>query len=131
GVTPWPVCVLCHGEGAFLRGAPYDGGENMGGPPPLGTYLRVLGITTLPWLPLAAIGGWRTWRAGEGGLAVRLLTVWTAVGYGALLIAAKHSPRYLMLLHPAVALWAAFALAPWLGGRLVPVIGALAGLAWL
>src|SRR5207244_10232837 len=99
--------------------------------PAPGTDVRVLGIATLPWLPLAAIGGWRTWRAGAGGLAVGLLTVWTAVAYGALLIAAKHSPRYLMLLHPAVALWAAFALAPWLGGRLVPVIGALAGLAWL
>src|SRR5207244_3862771 len=80
-----------------------------GAHPPLATYVRVLGMTTLPWLPLAAIGGWRTWRAGERGLAVRLLVVWTAVAYGVLLLAGKHSPRYLMLLHPALALWAALA----------------------
>ena len=88
-------------------------------------------MTTLPWLPLAAVGGWRTWRAGERGLAVRLLVVWTAVAYGVLLLAGKHSPRYLMLLHPALALWAALAVAPWLGARLAPAIGVLAGLAWL
>src|SRR5213079_3755276 len=88
-------------------------------------------VTTLPWLPLAAVGVWRSWRGGERGDGLRLLTVWTLVAYGFLFVAAKHSPRYLMLLHPALALWAALAVAPWLGRRLAPAIGFLAGLAWL
>src|SRR5207245_8409827 len=116
---------------AFVRGYPDDGKEKMGTHPPLATDVRVLGLTTLPWLPLAVIGGWRTWHAGECGLAVRLLVVWTAVSYGTLLLAAKHSPRYLMLLHPALALWAALAVAPWLGRRLAPGVAVLAALAWL
>ena len=130
-VLPWHVYELVHWDGAFVAGYLYDVQEKMGRYPPLATYLRVLGVTTLPWLPLAAIGGWRTWRGGERGLAVRLLAVWTAVAYGTLLTAAKHSPRYLMLLHPALALWAALAVAPWLGRRLVPAVAVLAGLAWL
>src|SRR5207244_558925 len=130
-VLPWHVYELAHWDGAFVRGYLYDVEEKMGAHPPLATYVRVLCITTLPWLPLAAIGGWRAWRAGERGLAVRLLVVWTAAAYGVLLLAGKHSPRYLMLLHPALALWAALAVAPWLGARLAPAIGVLAGLAWL
>ena len=130
-VLPWHVYELAHWDGAFVRGYLYDVEEKMGQHPPLATYLRVLGVTTLPWLPLAAIGGWRAWRGGERGFAVRLLVVWTAVAYGTLLIAAKHSPRYLMLLHPAVALWAALAVAPWLGHRIAPAVAVLAGAAWL
>jgi len=130
-VVPWHVYELWRWDGAFVRGYLYDVKEKMGTHPPLATYVRVLGLTTLPWLPLAVIGGWRTWHAGERGFAVRLLVVWTAVAYGVLLLAGKHSPRYLMLLHPALALWAALAVAPWLGRRLTPAIGFLAGLAWL
>jgi len=130
-VVPWHVYELWRWDGAFVRGYLYDVKEKMGTHPPLATYVRVLGLTTLPWLPLAVIGGWRTWHAAERGFAVRLLVVWTAVAYGVLLLAGKHSPRYLMLLHPALALWAALAVAPWLGRRLAPAIGVLAGLAWL
>src|SRR6266516_1591074 len=74
----------------------------------------------------------RSWRGGERGDGLRLLTVWTLVAYGFLFVAAKHSPRYLMLLHPALALWAALALRSLLPepralGRWV---AAAAGLAW-
>src|SRR5439155_1552777 len=79
----------------------------------------------------AGLRGGRTSRRAERGLAVRLLVVWTALAYGTLLIVAKHSPRYLMLLHPAVALWAALAVTPWLGRRVAPAVTVLAGLAWL
>ena len=130
-VLPWHVYELALWGGALAGGYAYDVEEKMGGHRPLATYARVLAMTTLPWLPLAAIGGWRTWRRAERGLAVRLLVVWTALAYGTLLIVAKHSPRYLMLLHPAVALWAALAVTPWLGRRVAPAVTVLAGLAWL
>jgi len=96
-------------------------------------YVRALALSSLPWLPLAALGAWRTWRGGPRGTAVRLLTIWTLVAYGFLFIAAKHSPRYLMLLHPALALWAALALLPVLPAprRLAAWIGATAALAWV
>src|SRR5439155_210530 len=79
-------------------------------------------------------GGRGLWRAGawlgvaflaKGALAL------IAVAYGALLLAGKHSPRYLMLLHPAVALWAALAVAPVLGRRVAPAVAMVAALAWL
>src|SRR2546426_816611 len=83
-------------------------------------------------LPLAGLGMWRSRRGAARGEGLRLLTVWTLVAYGFLFLAAKHSPRYLMLLHPALALWAALALRP-----LLPVprtlalwVAAAAGLAW-
>ena len=68
-------------------------------------------------------------RRGDG---LRLLTVWTLVAYGFLFAAAKHSPRYLMLLHPALALWAALALRPLLPAprALGLWVAAAAGLAW-
>src|SRR5206468_1917610 len=61
-----------------------------------------------------------------------LLTVWTLVAYGFLFAAAKHSPRYLVLLHPALALWAALALRPLLpAARALGLwVAAAAGLAW-
>src|SRR5206468_711445 len=85
-----------------------------------------------PWLPLAAVGAWRSWRSGERGDGLRLLTVWTLVAYGFLFAAAKHSPRYLVLLHPALALWAALALRPLLpAARALGLwVAAAAGLAW-
>src|SRR5207245_1469250 len=85
---------------AFARG-----GGKMGRHPGAAVYARALVVTTLPWLPLAAVGAWRSWRGGERGDGLRLLTVWTLVAYGFLFAAAKHSPRYLVLLHPALALW--------------------------
>ena len=131
-VLPWHLYELAQWDGAFVRGYLYDVQEKMGGHPPLATYLRALGVTTLPWLPLAALGAWRAWRPGAGRWpALRLLVVWTAVAYGALLLAGKHSPRYLMLLHPAVALWAALAVAPVLGRRVAPAVAMVAALAWL
>src|SRR5437016_665162 len=98
----------------------------------LGKGALALGVTTLPWLPLAAVGAWRSWRSGERGDGLRLLTVWTLVAYGFLFAAAKHSPRYLMLLHPALALWAALALRPLLPAprALGRWVAAAAGLAW-
>ncbi len=131
-MLPWHLYELAQWDGAFVRGYLYDVQEKMGGHPPLATYLRALGVTTLPWLPLAALGAWRAWRPGAGRWpALRLLVVWTAVAYGALLLAGKHSPRYLMLLHPAVALWAALAVAPVLGHRVAPAVAMVAALAWL
>jgi hypothetical protein len=63
---------------------------------------------------------------------MRLLVVWTVVGYGFLLTAAKHSPRFLMLVLPALALWAALGLAPYLPSlrRLGAAVAGAAGLAW-
>src|SRR2546428_8119463 len=104
----------------------------MGRHPGAAVYARALVVTTLPWLPLAAAGAWRSWRSGERGDGLRLLTVWTLVAYGFLFAAAKHSPRYLMLLHPALALWAALALRPLLPAprALGLWVAAAAGLAW-
>jgi hypothetical protein len=113
-VLPWHLYELWRWDGRFVHEYLYDVSEKMGGRPGAAVYLRALAITTLPWLPLALLGMSRTWRGAERGDGARLLTVWTLVAYGFLFVAAKHSPRYLMLLHPALALWAALALRPYL-----------------
>ena len=109
-VLPWHAYEAWRWGPAFVRGYLYDIGEKLGAHPSPGVYLRALTVTTLPWLPVAAVGAWRSWRRGPRGPGVRLLTAWTLVAYGMLFVAGKHSPRYLMLLHPALALWAALAL---------------------
>src|SRR5881628_264587 len=131
-VLPWHLYETWVWGWRFVHGYLSDVSEKMGGHPGAAVYARALVVTTLPWLPLAAVGAWRSWRSGERGDGLRLLTVWTLVAYGFLFAAAKHSPRYLMLLHPALGLWAALALRP-----LLPVprtlglwIAAGAGLAW-
>src|SRR2546426_123177 len=131
-VLPWHLYELWCWDGRFVQGYLYDVSEKMGGHPGVAVYVRALVITTLPWLPFALLGMWRSWRTAERGDGVRLLTVWTLVAYGFLLLAAKHSPRYLMLLHPALALWAALALRPLLPAprALGLWIAAGAGLAW-
>jgi len=131
-VLPWHLYETWAWGWRFVQGYLYDVSEKMGRHPGAAVYVRALVVTTLPWLPLAAVGVWRSWRGGERGDGLRLLTVWTLVAYGFLFVAAKHSPRYLMLLHPALALWAALALRPLLPepralGRWV---AAAAGLAW-
>src|SRR2546426_1033528 len=80
---------------------------------------------------------------GKGALALGapavLAAYWLATPgdrrppLGAFLVAAaKHSPRYLMLLHPALALWAVLALRPLLPAprALRRWVAAAAGLAW-
>src|SRR6266480_282566 len=131
-VLPWHLYETWVWGWRFVHGYLSDVSEKIGGHPGAAVYARALVVTTLPWLPLAAVGAWRSWRSGERGDGLRLLTVWTLVAYGFLFAAAKHSPRYLMLLHPALALWAALALRPLLPepralGRWV---AAAAGLAW-
>ncbi len=131
-VLPWHLYETWAWGWRFVQGYLYDVSEKMGRHPGAAVYVRALVVTTLPWLPLAAVGVWRSWRGGERGDGLRLLTVWTLVAYGFLFVAAKHSPRYLMLLHPALALWAALALRSLLPepralGRWV---AAAAGLAW-
>ena len=130
-VLPWYLHETRLWGWRFVHGSVDDVSNKMGGYPGAAVYLRAL-VTTLPWLPVAALGAWRSWRGAERGDGLRLLTVWTLVAYGFLFAAGKHSPRYLMLLHPALALWAALALRP-----LLPVprtlglwIAAGAGLAW-
>ena len=131
-VLPWHAYEVWRWDGAFVRGYVYDVTEKLGAYPPPSVYVRALFITTLPWLPVAAVGAWRIARAGEGGLGVRLLVVWTLVAYGFLFLSAKHSPRYLMLLHPAIALWAALALRRALPApaALARAIGAVAVVVW-
>src|SRR5262249_56458407 len=111
-VLPWHLYELARGGGLCARGSACDVMEKMGGHPPPSDYLRALAVTALPWLPVAAVGAWRSWRGARSGPGFRLLVVWTIVVYGFLLVAGKHSPRYLMLLHPALALWAALGLLP-------------------
>ena len=131
-VLPWHLYETWAWGWRFVQGYLYDVSEKMGRHPGAAVYVRALVVTTLPWLPLAAVGVWRSWRGGERGDGLRLLTVWTLVAYGFLFVAAKHSPRYLMLLHPALALWAALALRPLLpAARALGLwVAAAAGLAW-
>ena len=131
-VLPWHVYETWVWGWRFVHGYLADVSEKMGRHPGAAVYARALVVTTLPWLPLAAVGAWRSWRSGERGDGLRLLTVWTLVAYGFLFAAAKHSPRYLMLLHPALALWAALALRPLLpAARALGLwVAAAAGLAW-
>src|SRR5881628_2278598 len=131
-VLPWHLYETWAWGWRFVQGYLYDVSEKMGRHPGAAVYVRALVVTTLPWLPLAAVGVWRSWRGGERGDGLRLLTVWTLVAYGFLFAAAKHSPRYLMLLHPALALWAALALRPLLpAARALGLwVAAAAGLAW-
>jgi len=103
-VLPWHVYETWVWGWRFVHGYLADVSEKMGRHPGAAVYARALVVTTLPWLPLAAVGAWRSWRSGERGDGLRLLTVWTLVAYGFLFAAAKHSPRYLVLLHPALAL---------------------------
>jgi len=130
-VLPWHLYELWRWGGLFVRGYAYDVMEKMGGHPPPSDYLRALAVTALPWLPVAAVGAWRSWRGARSGPGLRLLVVWTIVVYGFLLVAGKHSPRYLMLLHPALALWAALGLLPLLppSRQLAAGIGVAAALA--
>src|SRR5579884_2010449 len=109
---PWHLWALWRWDGAFVLVYLGDATEKLGGHPPARVYVRAAAKTMLPWLPVAGLGAWRV-RRGRGD-ALRLLVVWTLVGYGFLLTAAKHSPRFLMLLLPALALWTALGLAPWL-----------------
>ena len=131
-VLPWHLYEYWRWGGRFVQGYLYDVGEKMGGHPGAAVYLRALIVTTLPWLPLALVGAWRAWRGAERPPGLRLLTVWTLVAYGFLFTAAKHSPRYLMLVHPALAVWAALALRPFLPAprALALWIAGAAGLAW-
>ena len=131
-VLPWHLYETWVWGWRFVHGYLSDVSEKMGRHPGAAVYARALVVTTLPWLPLAAVGAWRSWRSGERGDGLRLLTVWTLVAYGFLFAAAKHSPRYLMLLHPALALWAALALRPLLpAARALGLwVAAAAGLAW-
>src|SRR5438034_1090778 len=131
-VLPWHLYETWVWGWRFVHGYLADVSEKMGRHPGAAVYARALVVTTLPWLPLAAVGAWRSWRSGERGDGLRLLTVWTLVAYGFLFAAAKHSPRYLMLLHPALALWAALALRPLLpAARALGLwVAAAAGLAW-
>src|SRR5947199_243965 len=131
-VLPWHLYETWVWGWRFVHGYLSDVSEKMGGHPGAAVYARALVVTTLPWLPLAAVGAWRSWRSGERGDGLRLLTVWTLVAYGFLFAAAKHSPRYLVLLHPALALWAALALRPLLpAARALGLwVAAAAGLAW-
>jgi len=131
-VLPWHLYETWAWGWRFVQGYLYDVSEKMGRHPGAAVYVRALVVTTLPWLPLAALGVWRSWRGGERGDGLRLLGVWTLVAYGFLFVAAKHSPRYLMLLHPALALWAALALRPLLpAARALGLwVAAAAGLAW-
>jgi len=131
-VLPWHLYETWVWGWRFVHGYLSDVSEKMGKHPGAAVYARALVVTTLPWLPLAAVGAWRSWRSGERGDGLRLLTVWTLVAYGFLFAAAKHSPRYLMLLHPALALWAALALRPLLpAARALGLwVTAAAGLAW-
>ncbi len=129
-VLPWHLWALWRWDGAFVRGYLGDVTEKLGGHPPARVYARAAAETMLPWLPVAGLGAWRArWQRGD---ALRLLVVWTLVGYGFLLTAAKHSPRFLMLLLPALALWTALGLAPWLPPlrRLAAGLAAAAALAW-
>src|SRR5881409_2703319 len=130
-VLPWYLHETRLWGWRFVHGSVDDVSNKMGGYPGAAVYLRAL-VTTLPWLPVAALGAWRSWRGAERGDGLRLLTVWTLVAYGFLFAAAKHSPRYLMLLHPALALWAALALRPLLPAPRVlgRWVAAGAGLAW-
>ena len=130
-VLPWYLHETRLWGWRFVHGSVNDVSNKMGGYPGAAVYLRAL-VTTLPWLPVAALGAWRSWRGAERGDGLRLLTVWTLVAYGFLFAAAKHSPRYLMLLHPALGLWAALALRPLLPAprALGLWIAAGAGLAW-
>jgi 4-amino-4-deoxy-L-arabinose transferase-like glycosyltransferase len=113
---PWHLYELAREGHAFVQGYCYDVTEKLGGRPSFAVYVRALEQTTLPWLPVAVLGAWRTWRSG-GERGTRLLVVWTAVAYAFLLSAAKHSPRYLMFALPALALWAALGVRPWLPDR--------------
>ena len=130
-VLPWYLHETRLWGWRFVHGSVNDVSNKMGGYPGAAVYLRAL-VTTLPWLPVAALGAWRSWRGAERGDGLRLLTVWTLVAYGFLFAAGKHSPRYLMLLHPALGLWAALALRPLLPAprALGLWIAAGAGLAW-
>src|SRR6184192_3420789 len=130
-VLPWYLHETRLWGWRFVHGSVDDVSNKMGGYPGAAVYLRAL-VTTLPWLPVAALGAWRSWRGAERGDGLRLLTVWTLVAYGFLFAAGKHSPRYLMLLHPALALWAALALRPLLpAARALGLwVAAAAGLAW-
>ena len=131
-VLPWHLYEAWVWGWRFVHPYLSDVSEKVGEPLPAAVYLRALASTTLPWLPLTAVGMWRSWRAGERRDGLRLLTVWTLVAYAFLFTAHKHSPRYLMLIHPALALWASLALRPLLPAPRVLglwVAGA-AGLAW-
>ena len=130
---PWHLYELVREGGPFIQGYLYDVTEKLGARPGLGVYVRALGVTTLPWLPVAMVGAWRTWRGAERSPGTRFLVVWTVVAYAFLLTAGKHSPRYLMLFHPALALWAALALRPMLPGprRIGAALAAAGAVAWV
>src|SRR6266516_2040714 len=78
-VLPWHLYETWVWGWRFVHGYLSDVSEKIGGHPGAAVYARALVVTTLPWLPLAAVGAWRSWRSGERGDGLRLLTVWTLV----------------------------------------------------
>lgn len=92
---------------------------------PLG-YLRELGLTYWPWLPLALAGLWLALREGftRGGrepdraafpavAGARLLLLWPLVVVGTLSFAHEKKLWYVMSVFPALALLSARALGAW------------------
>src|SRR5439155_8228 len=74
-VLPWHLYETWVWGWRFVHGYLSDVSEKMGRHPGAAVYARALVVTTLPWLPLAAVGAWRSWRSGERGDGLRLLTL--------------------------------------------------------
>src|SRR6266404_232648 len=121
-VLPWHLYETWVWGWRFVHGYLSDVSEKMGRHPGAAVYARALVVTTLPWLPLAAAGAWRSWRSGERGDGLRLLTVWTLVASAAGLAWAVMLlwPRPLQ---PGGTGAAVMALAPVLGPREAPLAG--------
>jgi 4-amino-4-deoxy-L-arabinose transferase-like glycosyltransferase len=132
-VLPWHLWEAWGWGARFVRPYAWDVTQKLGAPLPARVYVEVLLDTTLPWLPVAVFGAWRAWRDDVPRPGIRMLAVWTVVAYAFLFTARKHSPRYLMLLHPALALWAALGLRALLPAprRLATVVAGAGMLAWI
>jgi 4-amino-4-deoxy-L-arabinose transferase len=141
-VLPWYGIQLATHHDAFVREHIAwllvqrgfgTGAEAASHSSPLG-YVRELALTYWPWLPAAAYGLWlvareafapttvytsasalpREWKSRDSS---RLLLVWLVMVLGVLSAAHEQKLWYAMSVFPALALFAARALAAWLPGE--------------
>jgi 4-amino-4-deoxy-L-arabinose transferase-like glycosyltransferase len=80
-------------------------------------YLRELAIAYWPWLPFALYGGWRLYAA-ERGSAVRraedrMFLAWAVISLVILHVIPRKYDRYLLLVFPVLAIFAAWGLSQW------------------
>lgn len=132
-VVAWPAAVLSSHPSAFSEWATENVGRFRG---ELGSessffYLYTVPWLLLPWMPITAVGLWRSFvPRGERSPLVTLLAAWFLIGFAVLSLSAGKHERYAAPLLPPFAVFTAIGLVA-LGHRLPRhAIGVVLAVTW-